>query len=160
MLQRWLSFWKVLPSPQRNCGALSEWPSGSWSPPWPRPFSTRLLSFGRRPALGRFQTSKVLVVSNFFHLRIMEATVFFGTSNAAGFFFFFFYHSPDLCLDAILSLRSTDNYFDFMAWFLLWHKLSTVGPYIDRYVPSQIMCSQLNLAQMDSNQVAETSQGW
>ena len=40
VLQRWLSFWKVLPSPQRNSGALSEWPSGSWSPPWPRPFST------------------------------------------------------------------------------------------------------------------------
>ena len=28
MLQRWLSFWKVLPSPQRKSGALSEWPSG------------------------------------------------------------------------------------------------------------------------------------
>ena len=39
LLQRWLSFWKVLPSPQRNSGALSEWPSGSWSPHWPRPFS-------------------------------------------------------------------------------------------------------------------------
>ena len=36
---RWLSFWKVLPSPQRDSGALSEWPSGSWSPPWPRAFS-------------------------------------------------------------------------------------------------------------------------
>ena len=38
MLQRWLSFWKVLPPLQRNCRALSEWPSRSWSPPWPRPF--------------------------------------------------------------------------------------------------------------------------
>jgi hypothetical protein len=40
VLQRWLSFWKVLPLPQRNSVALSEWPSGSWSPPWPRPFSS------------------------------------------------------------------------------------------------------------------------
>jgi hypothetical protein len=38
VLQRWLFFRKVLPSPQRNSGALSEWQSGSWSPPWPRPF--------------------------------------------------------------------------------------------------------------------------
>ena len=29
VLQRWLSFWKVLPSPQKNSGALSEW--------WPKP---------------------------------------------------------------------------------------------------------------------------
>ena len=35
MLQR-LSFWKVLPSPHRNSGT---WPSGSWSPSWPWPFS-------------------------------------------------------------------------------------------------------------------------
>ncbi len=39
VLQRWLFFWKVLLSIQRNAGALSEWPSGSWSPPWLRPFS-------------------------------------------------------------------------------------------------------------------------
>ena len=39
VLYRWSSFWKVLPSPQRNSGALSEWPSGSWSPLWPRLFS-------------------------------------------------------------------------------------------------------------------------
>jgi hypothetical protein len=25
VLQRWLSFWKVIPSPQRNSGTLSEW---------------------------------------------------------------------------------------------------------------------------------------
>ena len=29
VLQRWLSFWKVLPSLQRNFGALSEWPCQS-----------------------------------------------------------------------------------------------------------------------------------
>ena len=49
----------------------------------------------RRPALGR-----VLVVPNFFHLRMMEATVFLGTFNAAE---MFCYPSPDLCLDTILS---------------------------------------------------------
>ena len=38
----------------------------------------RLLSLARGPALGR-----VLVVPNFFHLRMMEATVFFGNFNTA-----------------------------------------------------------------------------
>ena len=55
----------------------------------------RLLSLAGRPALGR-----VLVVPNFFHLRIMKATVFFGTYNDAD---IFWYPSPDLCLDTILS---------------------------------------------------------
>ena len=64
VLQRWLSFWKILPSPQRKFGALSEWPLGSWSPPWTR----------------------VLVVPNFFDLRMMLATVFLGTFNAAELF--------------------------------------------------------------------------
>ncbi len=39
VLQRLLFFWKVVLPPQRNAGALSEWPSGSWSPPCLRPFS-------------------------------------------------------------------------------------------------------------------------
>ena len=43
----------------------------------------RLLSLARRPALGR-----VLVVPNFLHLRMMEATVFLGTFNAAEMFWF------------------------------------------------------------------------
>ena len=38
----------------------------------------RFLSLVRRPALGR-----VLVVPNFFHLRMMEAAVLLGTFNAA-----------------------------------------------------------------------------
>jgi hypothetical protein len=38
----------------------------------------RLLSLAGRPALGG-----VLVVPNLFHLRMMEATVFLGTFNAA-----------------------------------------------------------------------------
>ena len=71
----------------------------------------RLLSLAQQPALGR-----VLVVPNFYHLRMMEATVFLGTFNAAD---IFCYPSPDLCLDTILSLNSTDNSFDLMAWFLL-----------------------------------------
>ena len=67
----------------------------------------RLLSLAGRPALGR-----VLVVPSFFHLRMMEATVFLGTFNAAE---LFWYLSPDLCLDTILSLSSTDNSFDLVA---------------------------------------------
>ena len=126
VLQRWLSFRNVLPSPQRNSGALSEWPSDYQSPPWPRSFS-RLLSLAGRPALGR-----LLVVPNVLHLRMMEATVFLGTFNAAEMFLF---PSRNLCLDAILSLSSTGNSFDLMTWFLLWHALSTVGRYIDRSMP-------------------------
>ena len=75
------------------------------------PISTEELwssfSLTGRPARGR-----VLVVPNFFHLRMMEATVFLGTFNAAE---MFWYSSPDLCIDTILSLSS----FDLMAWFLL-----------------------------------------
>jgi hypothetical protein len=41
----------------------------------------RLLSLAGRPALGR-----VLVVPNFFYLRIMEATVFLGTFHAVKMF--------------------------------------------------------------------------
>ena len=55
----------------------------------------QLLSLAGRPALGR-----VLLVSNFFHLRMMETTVYLGMSNAAE---MFCYPSPDLCLDTILS---------------------------------------------------------
>ena len=86
-----------------------------------------LLSLAGWPAVGR-----VLVVSNSFYLRMMEATVLLGTFNAAD---MFWYPSPDLCLDKILSRSSTDNFFDLRVWFLLWHALSTVGPYIDRCVP-------------------------
>jgi hypothetical protein len=105
----------------------------------------RLLSLAGRSALGR-----VLVVPNFFQLRMMEATVFLGTFNAAD---IFWYPSPDLCLDKILSRSSTDNSFTLMAWFLLCNALSTVGPYVDRWMLFQIMSNQLNLTQVDSNQV-------
>jgi hypothetical protein len=97
-----------------------------------------------------------LVVPNFFHLRMMEATVFLGTFKSSN---LFRYPFPDLYLDTILFRSSTDNSFDLMAWFLHWHTLSTVGPYIEGCVPFQIMSSQLNLPQVDSNQV-EKHQGW
>ena len=48
----------------------------------------RLLGLAGRPALGR-----VLVVPNFFHLRMMEATVFLGTFNAA----YIFGTLPQIC---------------------------------------------------------------
>ena len=73
--------------------------------------SPLITQFGWLPALGR-----VLVVPDFFRLRMMEATVFLGTFNAAE---IFWYPSPDLCLDTILSRSSRDNSFDLMAWFLL-----------------------------------------
>ena len=47
---------------------------------------------------------------------MMEATMFLGTFNAAD---IVWYPSPDLCLDTILSLSSTDNSFNLMVWFLL-----------------------------------------
>ncbi len=67
--------------------------------------------------------------------------------------------SFSLARQPALAILSTDNSIDFMAWFVLWHALLTVGPYIDRCVPFQIMSNQLNLPQVDSNQVVETSQG-
>jgi hypothetical protein len=68
----------------------------------------RLLNLAGRLALGR-----IFMVSNYYHLRMMEATVFFGTFNAAE---MFRYPSPGLCLDTILS---TDNSLHLLAWFLL-----------------------------------------
>ena len=62
----------------------------------------RLLSLARLPALGR-----VLVVLNFFHLRMMEATVFLGTFNDECIFWNPF---PGLFLDTTLSWSSTDNF--------------------------------------------------
>jgi len=47
---------------------------------------------------------------------MMEATVLIGTFNGAE---MFLYPFPDLCLNTILSGRSTDNALDLMAWFVL-----------------------------------------
>ena len=100
--------------------------------------------FGHLPQFGWENSSrKSLRCSNFIHLRMIEATVFLGTFNAAD---IFWYPSPDLCLDTILSQSSRDNSFDLMAW-------STVGPYIVWCVHFQIMSNQLNLTQVDFNQV-------
>ena len=70
-----------------------------------------------------------------------------GTFKAAD---IFLYPSPDLFLKTILSWRSTDNSFDFLRG-LFSDMHSTVGPYIDRCVPFQIMSNQFNLPQVDSN---------
>ena len=85
----------------------------------------------------------------------MEATVFLGSFNAAE---MFQYPSPDLYLETILSQSSMDSSFDLMAWFLLWHALSGVGPYIERCVPFEIMSNQLTVWQVDSNQVDQWKQ--
>ena len=149
VLQRWLSFCKVHPSSQRNSGALSEWPSGSWSPPWPRPFSPRLLSLAGRPALGR-----VLVLPNFFHLRMMEGTVFLGTFNAAE---MFWYPSPDR------HSHVSELYGQFLWPHGLVYALTCTVNCGTLY---RQMCAFPNHVQSigfitgDSNQVLETSQGW
>ena len=83
------------------------------------------------PLIAYFDRGRVLVLPNFFHVRMMEATVFLGPFSYVE---TVRYLSPDLCLDTILSLSSTDNSFNLMALFLLWHALSTVEPYIDRCV--------------------------
>ena len=62
----------------------------------------RLLSLGRWPALGR-----LLVVSNFFYLRMMEATVFFRTFNAADFFFLTLSYISYTCLGGLWTIPST-----------------------------------------------------
>ena len=113
VLQRGWSFWKVLLSSQYNAVALSEWPSGFLVTSLTKALLPRLLSLARRPAVGG-----VLVVPDFFHVRMIEASVLIGTFNAAD---VFLYPSPDLCLDTILSRRSTDS--SCMAWFVLWHEL-------------------------------------
>jgi hypothetical protein len=84
---------------------------------WRRPPSTARTGRGANFGGSRDKAARrrVLVVVTF-HLRMMEATVFLGTFYAAE---MFWYPSPDLCLDIILSLRSTDNSFNLMAWFLL-----------------------------------------
>jgi len=100
-------------------------------------------SLGGRPALGR-----VWVVPCSFHFLMMELIVLLGTFNILE---IILYPSPDLCLLTILSRSSTGSSLDFIVEFLLWHALSTVGPYIERCVSFQIMCNQLNWPQVDSN---------
>ncbi|KAF3689292.1 hypothetical protein EXN66_Car004964 [Channa argus] len=56
----------------------------------------------------------LLVGPDFFNLQMMEATLLIGTLNAAANY---------LCIDTILSRRSTDNSLDFMAWSHLYARL-------------------------------------
>ncbi len=145
-------FWKVFLSQQRITGTLSELPLGSWPPPRLRPFSpiTQFVQAARaRKSASWLQTSSLY--------RRPRPLCWFWAFNVAE---VFLHPCPDLCLDRILPRRSKENSLDFMAWFVLWHALLPVGPYIDRCVPFQIMSNQLNLSQVDSNQVVETSQGW
>ena len=59
--------------------------------------------------------------------------------------------STKSCLRALRTIPST-------SWLGFWSDMqSTVGPYIDMGVPFQIMSNQLNLPQIESNQVVETS---
>lgn len=44
----WFSFWKLLVSPCSNAGALLQWPSGSWSPPWLHVLPLWLLRLARQ----------------------------------------------------------------------------------------------------------------
>jgi hypothetical protein len=107
VLHWWLSFWKVLPSPQRNSGALSEWTSGSWSPPRPRLF---FIDCSVWPG-GQLQEE--LVVPNLVDLRIMEDTVSLGTINAPDIFFVYFPRS----------VRQHNPFSEFYGQFLWPHSL-------------------------------------
>ena len=114
----------------------------------------------RSPSLeGQPPLGRVLVVPNFFNLRMMEAIVLIGTFKAA---IFFLYSSPDLFLKTILSRRSTDNSFDFMLDLCSDMHCQPGGPYIDRCVPFQIMSNQLNLPQGGLQLSCRniSSQGW
>ena len=62
----------------------------------------------------------------------------------------FWYPSPDVCLDTILSQSSMGISFDLMAWFLLWHALSTVEPYIDKCVITYSQEELLNIKAMST----------
>ena len=102
-----------------------------------------LLSLPRRPAQGR-----VLVVPNPIYLRITEATVLLGTFKQQIFFL------------AFPSVSQPNPVSELCRQFLWSHASSTVRTYIDRCVPFQIMSSQFNLPQVNSNQGLEKSQGW
>lgn len=85
--------------------------------------STQIAQSGRWSAPGR-----VLMFPNFFSF-IYEGHSL-DLQNAAE---MFLYTSPDLCLDTILSQRSTHNSLDVMAWFVPRHAMSNMGPHIDRH---------------------------
>jgi len=90
-----------------------------------------------RPALGR-----VLVVPNFFHFWMMEATVLSGTFNATEIVPVPQYNPVSEVYIQFLGLHV-------LICALTCSLLLNFGPYIDRCVHFQV----------DSNQVVETSQG-
>jgi hypothetical protein len=103
---------------------------------------SRFLSLAGQPALGR-----LLVVTNVFHLRIMEATVFLRTC--------FRYCLVPFPRSVPQHNPVSELYGQFLQLHGLVFALSNVGPYIDRCVSFQITSNQLNLPQVDSNQVVE-----
>lgn len=70
------------------------WVPAYYLPVRPKALCARLLRLAGGPDLGR------LLVLNYFHLRMMEATVFLCTFTATE---MFLYPSPNLCLDTFLS---------------------------------------------------------
>lgn len=57
---------------------------------------------------------------------MMRSTVLTGAFNAAE---FFLHTYRGLCVTTILSQQSTDKSLDYIAQSVLWHTLSTMGPY-------------------------------
>ena len=72
----------------------------------------------------------------------------------------FWYPSLALCLDTILSRSSTDNSFDVMSWFLLWHAPVNCGTLYRQVCAFPNHAQSIEFPQVDSNQVIEISQGW
>ncbi|KAI3374050.1 hypothetical protein L3Q82_022616 [Scortum barcoo] len=81
LLQRWLSFWKASPLSTEVRWSSDRVTIGFLVTSLTKALFPRSLSLDGRPALGR-----VLVVLNFFHLWMMEATVLIGTFKAAEIF--------------------------------------------------------------------------
>ena len=127
---------------------LCQWPSCSWSPPWSRPLSSDCSVYPAASSRKSLGGSRLLTFNNDGgHCVPGPSTLqkFFGTLSQIC-------SSTQSCLRALQTIPLTS-----LAWFLLWHALSTVAPYIDRCLPFQIMSNQFNLPQVDSHQVVETS---
>ena len=141
VLQRWLAFWKVLPSSQRNTRAL--WETIGFLVTHLTKALLPDCCLAGLPALGI-----VLLVPNV-HLRMLEATVLLGTFNAVD---IFWYPSLYLFLDTILSRSSMGNSFNLTTWFLLWLALSTVGLYMDKCAfPSHVQSIEFTTGGLQSS---------
>ena len=108
-----------------------------------------------RRFLSLASSKKTLSDSKILPIRMMEATVFLGTFNATE---MLWSPSPDMYLDTILYRSSMHNSFDLMACFFALTCIVNCGTlYTQVWVSFQIMSNQLNLPQVGSNQVVETS---